>query len=56
MEQNASLETMRVKHAMLDALIKEEESYIWKNLAKIETLKRSKLQKKDEILKASSLF
>lgn len=50
---NRCIENLKVKHAMLDALIKEEESYIWKNLAKIETLKKEKLLHKDTILKTN---
>ncbi|MDD4557252.1 MAG: YdcH family protein [Alphaproteobacteria bacterium] len=51
MENELTIETLRVKHALLDAAIKEEETHIWKNLSKIEQLKREKLKQKDEILR-----
>lgn len=51
MESEITLESLRVKHALLDAAIKEEENHVWKNLAKIEELKREKLKRKDEILR-----
>ncbi|MFV0626248.1 MAG: DUF465 domain-containing protein [Alphaproteobacteria bacterium] len=51
MEHELTIETLRVKHALLDASIKEEETHIWKNLAKIEELKREKLKQKDQILR-----
>ena len=35
----------------VDAVIKEEESHIWKNCIKIEELKKQKLRKKDEMLR-----
>lgn len=53
MDNELNLEDLRVKHALLDAAIKEEENHIWKNLAKIEDLKREKLKQKDEILRMS---
>ncbi|MDR1694753.1 MAG: YdcH family protein [Lactobacillaceae bacterium] len=51
MDGEVTLESLRVKHALLDAAIKEEENHIWKNLSKIEELKREKLKRKDEILR-----
>lgn len=51
MDGELTLESLRVRHALLDAAIKEEENHIWKNLSKIEDLKRAKLKKKDEILR-----
>ena len=53
METNATVENLRAEHARLDAIIREEESHIWKNLIRIEELKREKLRKKDEILRHS---
>lgn len=38
--ENISLENLRIQHAHLDAVIKEEESHIWKNCIKIEELKK----------------
>ena len=49
--ENISLENLRIQHAHLDAVIKEEESHIWKNCIKIEELKKQKLRKKDEMLR-----
>mgnify|MGYP003210073531 CR=1 FL=1 len=40
--ENISLENLRIQHAHLDAVIKEEESHIWK---------KQKLRKKDEMLR-----
>lgn len=51
MENNATIENLRIEHAHLDAMIREEESHIWKNLIKIEELKREKLRKKDQLLR-----
>lgn len=51
METNTTVENLRVEHAHLDALIREEENHIWKNLIRIEELKREKLRKKDELLR-----
>lgn len=53
METNTTVENLRAEHAHLDAIIREEESHIWKNLIRIEELKREKLRKKDEILRHS---
>lgn len=53
METNTTVENLRAEHACLDAIIREEESHIWKNLIRIEELKREKLRKKDEILRHS---
>ena len=47
METNTTVENLRAEHARLDAIIREEESHIWKNLIRIEELKREKLRKKD---------
>ena len=49
--ENITIESLRIQHAHLDAVIKEEESHVWKNLVKIEELKREKLRKKDELLR-----
>lgn len=53
METNTTVENLRAEHTRLDAIIREEESHIWKNLIRIEELKREKLRKKDEILRHS---
>lgn len=53
METNTTVENLRAEHERLDAIIREEESHIWKNLIRIEELKREKLRKKDEILRHS---
>lgn len=44
-------EVLETQHAQLDAAIKEEESHVWKNLIKIEEMKKEKLRKKDELLR-----
>lgn len=49
--EKMNIESLRVQHAHLDAVIKEEETHVWKNLIKIEELKREKLRKKDELLR-----
>lgn len=46
MKTNTTVENLRAEHARLDAIIREEESHIWKNLIRIEELKREKLRKK----------
>lgn len=46
-----TLESLKLQHAKLDSIIKEEESHIWKNMIKIEQLKKEKLRKKDELLR-----
>ena len=47
----ATLETLKDQHAHLDSEIKNEETHIWKNLMRIEELKKEKLRKKDAILR-----
>ena len=46
-----TLESLKLQHATLDSIIKEEESHVWKNMIKIEQLKKEKLRKKDELLR-----
>ena len=46
-----TLESLRLQHAQLDSAIREEESHVWKNMIKIEQLKKEKLRKKDEMLR-----
>lgn len=46
-----SLENLKVQHAYLDASIRHEETLIWKNLVKIEELKKQKLKQKDALLR-----
>lgn len=48
---NSTLESLKIQHAHLDMAIKEEESHVWKNLIRIEQLKKEKLRKKDELLR-----
>ena len=48
---NSTLENLKIQHAELDSMIKEEESHIWKNMIRIEQLKKEKLRKKDEMLR-----
>lgn len=53
MENNVyDIPTLKSQHAYLDHIIREEESHVWKNLIKIEALKKEKLKKKDELLRA----
>lgn len=51
MEIDVTVENLKVQHARLDAAIREEESHIWKNMIRIEQLKKEKLRKKDELLR-----
>ena len=46
-----TLESLKMQHARLDSAIKEEESHVWKNMIRIEQLKKEKLRKKDELLR-----
>ena len=46
-----TLESLRIQHAQLDSAIREEESHVWKNMIRIEQLKKEKLRKKDELLR-----
>ena len=48
-----SLENLKVQQAYLDAAIRKEEQYVWKNLIKIEELKKQKLKQKDALLRLS---
>ena len=48
-----SLENLKIQHAYLDAAIRREEQYVWKNLIKIEELKKQKLTQTDAILRLS---
>ena len=53
--ENISLENLRIQHAHLDAVIKEEESHIWKNCIKIEELKKQKMKGCAELCKQQKL-
>lgn len=46
-----TMENLKVQHAYLEVAIHEEEQHVWKNLIKIEELKKQKLQKKDTLLR-----
>ena len=48
-----SLENLKVQHSYLDAALRHEEELIWKNLIKIEKLKKLKLKQKDALLRLS---
>jgi len=48
---DTTIENLKIQHAELDSMIKEEESHIWKNMIRIEQLKKEKLRKKDEMLR-----
>ena len=52
-EVDVSVENWKIQHDKRDAVIREEEANIWKNMVRIEQLKREKLRKKDEILRKS---
>ena len=47
----STIENLKIQHARLDSEIKEEEAHVWKNLVRIEQLKKEKLRKKDEVLR-----
>lgn len=52
MEYNVtSFEVLKMDVQLLDAALKEEKEHIWKNLIRIEQLKRDKLKKKDAALR-----
>lgn len=53
---NTTLESLIVQHAHLDSEIKKEESHVWKNLIRIEELKKEKLRRKDEMLRRTLQF
>lgn len=53
---NTTLESLLIQHAHLDSEIKEEEAHVWKNLIRIEELKKEKLRKKDEMLRKNLQF
>ncbi|MGN0914535.1 MAG: hypothetical protein ACI4OW_06550 [Alphaproteobacteria bacterium] len=46
-----TFETLRIQHAQLDPLTREEENHVWKKLIRIEELKRENLRKKDTLLR-----
>ncbi len=46
-----TIESLKIQHARLDSEIREEESHVWKNIMRIEQLKKEKLRKKDELLR-----
>ena len=48
---NTTLESLKIQHARLDSEIREEERHVWKNMIRIEQLKKEKLRKKDELLR-----
>lgn len=51
LDHKPTMENLKVQHAYLEAAIHEEEQHVWKNLIKIEELKKQKLQKKDTLLR-----
>ncbi len=52
-EVETTVENLRLQHARLEAALKKEERHIWKNMIRIEQLKKEKLRKKDELLRRS---
>lgn len=44
--ENISLENLRIQHAHLDAVIKEEESHIWKTALRLKNSKNKSSEKK----------
>jgi len=46
-----TIESLKLKNIRLDSVVKKEESYIWKNMIRIEQLKKEKLRKKDALLR-----
>ena len=46
-----TMESLKIQHAKLDSAIWEAESHVWKNMIRIEQLKKEKLRKKDEMLR-----
>lgn len=48
---DTTMESLKIQHAELDSAIREEESHVWKNMIRIEQLKKEKLRKKDEMLR-----
>ena len=53
---SVDIKTLQTQHAQLDNAIREEENHIWKDMIKIEQLKKAKLKKKDELLKRTRKF
>ena len=51
MEKYLTEQVLKREHAFLDATIKAEETHTWKNIMKIEQLKKEKLRKKDQMLR-----
>ncbi len=48
---DSTIESLKIQHARLDSELKEEESHVWKNMIRIEQIKKEKLRKKDELLR-----
>ncbi len=48
---DTTIESLKIQHARLDSELKEEESHVWKNMIRIEQIKKEKLRKKDELLR-----
>lgn len=46
-----TIEKTKIKPLRLDSKFVKEEGYIWKNMIKIEQLKKETLRKKDELLR-----
>lgn len=47
------MESLKVQHAYLEAAIRQEEQHVWKNIIKINELKKQKLKQKDALLRMS---
>lgn len=51
MEKANTTKDLRFEYVRLDMLTCKEEPHIWKNLIRIEQLKREKLREKNELLR-----
>ena len=48
-----NVDTLKQEHDKIELALQKEQSYVWKNITKIEKLKKAKLRKKDDILRES---
>ncbi len=48
-----SLESLKLQDSCLDLAIKENESHVWKNLIRIEQIKKENLRRKDALMRSN---
>lgn len=56
MNQNLSLDKALLEHAQIDEMLKNKQTHIWKNIMKIEALKKEDSLRKSQMLYRTMKF